>query len=420
MDDIRHYLQTGELPDDRNKARRLRVKVARYVISQGQLFRRCYSLPLAKCIREEDSKIILEQIHSGDCGTHAAGRNLALQILRQGYYWPSLQKDAKEFSQRCPQCQIFSKIPRQPAAQLHPITSPWPFSIWGLDFLGPFPKSGKNLRHVLLATDYFSKWVEAKAMAQPTGTGVKNFIWTQLVCRFGVPLSLICDNGTAFTSRAVRNLCSENGINLSFASVRHSQSNGQAEASSKNFLNTMRKRIDKIGSSWAAELPAAIWGLNCTLTAAMGQTHFSLVFGGEALIPLELEVYSPRVENASTFDPPALLNWQKQNESARRFELDLLEEDRELAAFRQAEHKRRIEKYYNKHVHGRPFQQGDMVLKLKNNVGRDMTPGKLSSNWEGPFVIHKVLGPNTYKLSRHDGTLLPRTWSGNDIRKFYS
>ncbi|PKA47370.1 hypothetical protein AXF42_Ash021815 [Apostasia shenzhenica] len=123
MDDIRHYLQTDELPDDRNKARRLRVKAARYVISHRQLFRRCYSLPLAKCIREEDSKIILEQIHSGDCGTHASGRNLALQILRQGYYWPSLQKDARAFSQRCPQCQIYSKIPRQPAGQLHPITS---------------------------------------------------------------------------------------------------------------------------------------------------------------------------------------------------------------------------------------------------------------------------------------------------------
>ncbi|PKA49925.1 putative mitochondrial protein [Apostasia shenzhenica] len=73
MDDIRHYLQTGELPNDKNKARRLRVKAARYVISQGQLFRRCYSLPLAKCIREEDSKIVLKQIHSRDCGTHAAG-----------------------------------------------------------------------------------------------------------------------------------------------------------------------------------------------------------------------------------------------------------------------------------------------------------------------------------------------------------
>ncbi|PKA57842.1 putative mitochondrial protein [Apostasia shenzhenica] len=148
------------------------------------------------------------------------------RVLLQGYYWPNLQKDAKEVSQKCPQCQIYSNIPRQPAAPLHPITSSWPFSMWGLDFLGPFPKSGRNLRHVLLATDYFSKWVEAKVMAQPMSVGIRNFIWTQLICRFGVPLSLICDNGSAFTSRAVQNLCSENGIKLSFASVRHPQSNG--------------------------------------------------------------------------------------------------------------------------------------------------------------------------------------------------
>ncbi|PKA48212.1 hypothetical protein AXF42_Ash021597 [Apostasia shenzhenica] len=68
----------------------------------------------------------------------------------------------------------------------------------------------------------------------------------------------------------------------------------------------------------------------------------------------------------------------------------------------------------------RPFRQGDLVLKLKNTADRDMTSDKLSSNWEGPFIIRNVLDPNTYKLSRHDGTLLPRTWSGNDIRKFYS
>ncbi|PKA65718.1 putative mitochondrial protein [Apostasia shenzhenica] len=84
---------------------------------------------------------------------------------RQGYYWPNLQRDAKEFSQKCPQCQIYSNIPRQPAAPLYPITRSWPFSMWGLDFLGPFLKSGRNLRHVLLATDYFSKRGEGDGAA---------------------------------------------------------------------------------------------------------------------------------------------------------------------------------------------------------------------------------------------------------------
>ncbi|PKA59306.1 hypothetical protein AXF42_Ash001400 [Apostasia shenzhenica] len=430
MDKISRFLREGELPSDSHQARKLRVKAARFILLQGQLFRRCYSWPLAKCVREEDTKTILERIHACECGTHAAGRNLALQILRQGYYWPCLHKDAKDFSKRCPQYQIYSNIPRQPASQVQPLASSWPFLMWGLDFLGSFPKSGRNLRHALIATDYFSKWVEAKAMAQPTSSGVKSFIWTQLICRFGIPLFLVCDNGTAFTGRPVRDLCSENGITLHFASVWHPQSNGQAEATNKNFLKALKRRLKGARSSWADELPAVIWGLNCTPTAATCQTPYFLVFGGEALIPVELEIYSPRVEDASNFELQQLPEWRQQNDSNRRLELDLLEETRELATLRQAEHKRRImtnyNKHigrimtnYNKHIRRRLLEEGDLVLKLRTTAGRDLPPGKLDSNWEGPFIIRNALGPNTYELARQDGTLLPRTWNDNDLRKFY-
>ncbi|PKA52182.1 hypothetical protein AXF42_Ash014119 [Apostasia shenzhenica] len=78
MDEILYFLQTEELPVDRYEARKLRAKAARYVQQQGNLFRHCYSWPLAKCICEEDSKALLERIHSDDCGTHATGRNLVL------------------------------------------------------------------------------------------------------------------------------------------------------------------------------------------------------------------------------------------------------------------------------------------------------------------------------------------------------
>ncbi|PKA49959.1 hypothetical protein AXF42_Ash017498 [Apostasia shenzhenica] len=155
-------------------------------------------------------------------------------------------------------------------------------------------------------------------------------------------------------------------------------------------------------------------------TATTGQTLYSLVFGGEALIPVELEVYSPRVEHASNFEPQNLLEWRQQNDDGRRLELDLLEGRRELAALQQAEHKRRVMTYYNKHVRRRPLEDGDLVLKLRTTAGRDMAPGKLDSNWEGPFITCNVLESNTYKLARQDGTLLTRTWNGNDLKKFYS
>ncbi|PKA47742.1 hypothetical protein AXF42_Ash014519 [Apostasia shenzhenica] len=82
----------------------------------------------------------------------------------------------------------------------------------------------------------------------------------------------------------------------------------------------------------------------------MGQTPYSLDFDKKALIPIELEVYSPYVERASSFEPQALLEWQQQNDDSRRLELDLLEENKDLVTLKQVEHKQRITKYYNKHV----------------------------------------------------------------------
>ncbi|PKA67295.1 hypothetical protein AXF42_Ash004788 [Apostasia shenzhenica] len=136
-------------------------------------------------------------------------------------------------------------------------------------------------------------------MPQPASSGIKSFIWTELICRFRIPLSLVCDNGNAL-GHPVRDLCSKNDINLHFASIRHPQSNGQAEATNKNFLKALKRRLECAKSSWANELTAVIWGLNCTPTVATGQTPYSLVCGGEALVLVELEVYSPRVEHATS------------------------------------------------------------------------------------------------------------------------
>ncbi|PKA57760.1 hypothetical protein AXF42_Ash015137 [Apostasia shenzhenica] len=75
---------------------------------------------------------------------------------------------------------------------------------------------------------------------------------------------------------------------------------------------------------------------------------------------------------------------------------------------------------YNKHIRRRSLEEGDLVLKLRTTAGRDMPPGELDSNWEGPFIVRNALGSNTYKLARQDRTLLLRIWNGNDLRKFYS
>ena len=92
----------------------------------------------------------------------------------------------------------------QPAGSLNPISNAWPFAQWELDIIGPFPQATGNKRFVLVAVDYFTKWVEAKALANIQDMDVKKFVWKNIVTRFGVPESLVLDNGLQFYSKAFR------------------------------------------------------------------------------------------------------------------------------------------------------------------------------------------------------------------------
>ena len=116
----------------------------------------------------------------------------------------------------------------QPAGHLNPVSSPWPFAQWGLDILGPFPRAPGNRRFVLVAVDYFTKWVEAEALANIRDVDVKKFVWKNIFTRFGVPDSLISDNGLQFDSRAFREFCGNLGVKNRYSTPAYPQSNGQA------------------------------------------------------------------------------------------------------------------------------------------------------------------------------------------------
>ncbi|PKA54928.1 hypothetical protein AXF42_Ash000764 [Apostasia shenzhenica] len=109
-----------------------------------------------------------------------------------------------------------------------------------------------------------------------------------------------------------------------------------------------------------------------------------------------------------------------ENDDSRRVDLDLLEQKRQLAALKCLEHKRRVERYFNRKVKFRVFIQGDLVLKRRLLAGSNLGVPKLGPNWEGPYIVREIAGPNAYYLMTSDGTQLPRTWSGDDLKKFYA
>ena len=113
-----------------------------------------------------------------------------------------MQRDAAEYVKKCEQCLKHAPLVHQPVGSLNPISNPWPFAQWGLDIIGPFPRATENRRFVLVAVDYFIKWVKAGALANIRDMDVKKFVWKNIVTRFRVLESLVSNNGLRFDSKA--------------------------------------------------------------------------------------------------------------------------------------------------------------------------------------------------------------------------
>ena len=127
MDPIWDYIIDESLPDDPKKAAKIRARSARFTNHKGSLYKRGFFTPILKCIAGKDTEYVLKEVHEGICGNHIGARALAGKVLRQGYYWPTILKDATDLVKKCRICQEHAKISRLPSEPLTSITSPWPF-----------------------------------------------------------------------------------------------------------------------------------------------------------------------------------------------------------------------------------------------------------------------------------------------------
>ena len=176
MTPIVSFLKDGRLPEGKDEARKLRVKSARYILMDKVLYKRGFSQPFLRCLAPDEANYVLREVHKGAYGNHSGARSLVHKVVRAGYYWPTIQADAKAYVKVCDQCQCFSNIPRQPSEYLTPMMAPWLFAQWGLDILGPFPTGTRQMKFLVVGIDYFTKWVEAEPLAKITQQNVKNFV----------------------------------------------------------------------------------------------------------------------------------------------------------------------------------------------------------------------------------------------------
>jgi hypothetical protein len=223
------YLIRGKLPEDIIHHRQVMRHSKAFTIIQGELYKRSTTGFLQRCIAPEDRIALLRDIHEGTCGHHAKSRTLIAKAFRLGFYWLLALHDAKNIIERCDTCQRFATKPYAPALELHTIPVAWPFAQWGLNQVGPLPKSSRGGHtYLLVAVDKFSKWIEVVPVTNQEATTTVNF-FESITYRYGVPNSIITDNGTNFTSGKFQEFTKELGIKIKYASMAHPKSNGQVE-----------------------------------------------------------------------------------------------------------------------------------------------------------------------------------------------
>jgi ribonuclease HI/transposase InsO family protein len=292
------WMDRGELPSDRSEARHIARMAKSFTLVGGELYKRAASGVLQRCVPIPQGRELLRDIHAGVCGHHVAPRTLVGNAFHQSFYWPTAVADASEIVRTCEGCQFYARKSNLPAHVLQTIPVTWPFAVWGLDIVGPLRKALGGYTHLLVAINKFSKWVEVRPITNLRAERAMTF-FTDIVYRFGVPNSIITDNGSQFTGRKFLEFCDKFYICVDWAAVVHPQTNSQVERANGMILQGLKPRnfdrLNKSGRKWLQELPTVVWSLRTTPSRATGFTPFFLVYGAEAILPTDLEYGSPRV-----------------------------------------------------------------------------------------------------------------------------
>jgi len=251
----KNSLIRGILLLNEDEVRRTKLKGNYYVILDGKLFNKGLTTTLLKFLNKQQVDYVMREFHKGICVLYTRRCSLATKAVWADYYWPTLKVDTLDFTRRCRRCHDFADVPHTPPVNLHSLSSLWSFAMWGMDILGPLPKAPGAVKYILVAIDYFTKWIKARPLREITANEVEKFTWKHLICRFCLPYAIVTDNETQFKAQTYEDFLKRLGIKHLVTSVEHPQTNGQAEATNKVILKALRTRLDLTTRLVATILP---------------------------------------------------------------------------------------------------------------------------------------------------------------------
>ena len=239
-------------------------------------------------------------------------------------------------------------------------------------------------------------------MATITEQKIRNFVWRAIIYRFGIPRALVSDNGKQFDNAKFR-------IKNYYSSPAHPQSNGQEEVTIRTLKAALKTKLEDLKGKWVEYLPEVLWAYRTTRKSATQETPFALAFSTEAVAPVEVGLKSPRIELATV----------EHNYEALLLNLDILDEKHEQVLRRMEDYQRKTTRYYNQKVKPRSYMSGDLVLKKLLQARKNPAHGKLGPNWEGPYIISRIIRSGNYELQIEEGKILHHAWNAEHIKHFY-
>nr|GEW16374.1 reverse transcriptase domain-containing protein [Tanacetum cinerariifolium] len=331
--------------------------VKHYFLDEPYLFKICDDQVIRMCVSGQEAVEILKACHSGPTGGHHGPNYTARKVFDSGFYWPTIYRDAQNLVKNCNVCQRQGKISQKDEMPQNSIQVCEIFNVWGIDFMGLFPSSSGN-KYILVAVEYLSKWVEAKALPPNDSRVVCKFL-KYLFARFGAPRSIISNRGTHFCNDQFTKVMQKYGVTHRLATSYHPQTSGQVKVSNCGLKCILERAVGENHVSWSDKLDDALWALK--------HANFDL----------------------------------KTADDHRKVQINELNELRDQAYENSLIYKEKTKRLHDSKIKNRVFNIGDIVLLFNSRL--KIFSGKLKSRWSGPFTISQVYPYGTVKFSQPDG-----------------
>ena len=269
---------TGKLMG--KKKRKIRVNSRHYKVIGHRLFRRGMDGILRRCVSEVEALSILAACHDSVCGGHFSGLLTGQKVLRAGYFWPELFKDAKEYVKKCDACQRYTMNDLRMEMPLHMSLPLVPFEKWRINYVGEVhPHSSKGMAYIVVATKYLTKWAETKVVKTNTAANAATFMYENIISRFGCPKIIVSDKDTYFLNEMFQKLIARFKIDHKKTTPYHLQTNGQTERVNGTLVNILCKTVLDLKRDWDVKLTTTLWAYRTTFKVTTHATLFSLVYG---------------------------------------------------------------------------------------------------------------------------------------------